>query len=85
MDMKEKRECALCSLAMLANNNMQNTEGDYEMIREFVETVLYNTVETDEHGLFDTTLVESVLNPLWNYYMSNLHDGYNVTVPRKEM
>lgn len=85
MEMRLKRAVVQCTLTMMVMKDVQNTEGDYEVIREFVETVLYNTVETDENGLFDTTLVESILNPLWNYYMSNLHDGYNVTVPRKEM
>ena len=85
MEMSLKRAVVQCTLTMMVMKDVQNTEGDYEIIREFVETVLYNTVETDEHGLFDTTLVESVLNPLWNYYMSNLYDGYIVTVPREEM
>lgn len=85
MEMRLKRAVVQCTLTMMVMKDVQNTEGDYEMIREFVETVLYNTVETDEHGLFDTTLVDKLLNPLWNYYMYNLHDGYNVTVPRKEM
>lgn len=86
MEMSLKRAVVQCTLTMMVMKDVQNTEGDYEMIREFVETVLYNTVETDESGLFDTTpLAYSVLNPLWDYYMSNLHDGYNVTVPREEM
>ena len=81
MNMKEKRECALCSLAMLANNNMQNTEGDYEAVRNFIKNLgasMFKKEFTDDE-------VREVLNPLWNYYMSNLHDGYNVTVPREEM
>lgn len=85
MEMSLKRAVVQCTLTMMVMKDVQNTEGDYEMIREFVETVLYNTVETDEHGLFDTTLVDNILNPLWNYYMSNLYDGYIVTVPREEM
>ena len=81
MNMKEKRESALCSLAMLANNNMQNTEGDYEAVRNFIKNLGVSMFKKE----FTDDEVREVLNPLWNYYMSNLHDGYNVTVPREEM
>lgn len=80
MNMKEKRECALCSLAMLANNNMQNTEGDYEAVRNFIKSLGVSMFKKE----FTDDEVREVLNPLWDYYMANLHDGYNVTVPRKE-
>lgn len=80
MNMKEKRECALCSLAMLANNNMQNTEGDYEAVRNFIKSLGVSMFKKE----FTDDEVREVLNPMWDYYMTNLHDGYNVTVPRKE-
>lgn len=80
MNMKEKRECALCSLAMLANNNMQNTEGDYEAVRNFIKSLGVSMFKKE----FTDDEIREVLNPLWDYYMTNLHDGYNVTVPRKE-
>lgn len=80
MNMKEKRECALCSLAMLANNNMQNTEGDYEAVRNFIKNLGVSMFKRE----FTDDEIRGVLNPLWDYYMTNLHDGYNVTVPRKE-
>lgn len=79
--MKEKRECALCSLAMMANNNMQNTEGDYEAVRNFIKTLGVSMFKKE----FTDDEVREVLNPMWDYYMTNLHDGYNVTVPRKEV
>lgn len=86
MKMSLKRAVVQCTLTMMVTKDVQNTEGDYEMIREFIGTILYNTVELDGDDLNDTNkLVESILNPLWNYYMSNLHDGYNVTVPREGM
>ena len=81
MNMKEKRECALCSLAMMANNNMQNTEGDYEAVRNFIKSLGVSMFKKE----FTDDEVREVLNPMWDYYMTNLHDGYNVTVPRKEM
>lgn len=81
MNMKEKRECALCSLAMMANNNMQNTEGDYEAVRNFIKTLGVSMFKKE----FTDDEVREVLNPMWDYYMTNLHDGYNVTVPRKEV
>lgn len=80
MEMKEKRECALCSLAMLANNNMQNTEGDYEAVRNFIKSLGVSMFKKE----FTDDEIREVLNPMWDYYMTNLHDGYNVTVPRKE-
>ena len=80
MNRKEKRECALCSLAMLANNNMQNTEGDYEAVRNFIKSLGVSMFKKE----FTDDEVREVLNPMWDYYMTNLHDGYNVTVPRKE-
>lgn len=81
MNMKEKREYNLCALAMMSSHDVQNTEGDYEMVFNFIRNLAVS--------MFKKELTEDeareVLNPLWDYYMSNLHDGYNVTVPRKEM
>lgn len=84
MDMRLKRAVAQCTLAFMVVGDVQNTEGDYEMVREFIEKIRCSVTESDD-GLFDATMVQSILNPLWDYYMSNLHDGYNVTVPREEM
>ena len=83
MDMRLKRAVVQCTLAFMVVRDVQNTEGDYEMVREFIEKIRCSSTETGD-CLFDATMVQGILNPLWDYYMSNLHDGYNVTTPGKE-
>lgn len=82
MEMRLKKTVVQCTLTFMVIRDVQNTEADYEMVREFVDTVLHDTVEP-EKGVSYEHLVRMVLNPLWDYYMANLHDGYNVVVPRK--
>ena len=81
MNMKEKREYNLCAIAMMSSHDVQNTEGDYEMVFDFIRNLAVSMFKKE----LTEDEVREVLDPLWDYYMDNLHDGYNVTVPRKEM
>ena len=84
MDMKVKRNLTQCTLAMMVNCDVQNTEGDYDRIHDFVQQCVfgYHDILTKDMYTVEQTAdeVNAILNPLWEFYFNNLHDGYNVTV-----
>ena len=52
MEMRLKRAVVQCTLTMMVMKDVQNTEGDYQMNSELVETVQYNTGGKEEQGKF---------------------------------
>lgn len=80
MDMKLKRALTQCTLTMMVMRDVQNTLGDYDLIHSFVEKAIQGTMD----GEYDSSkMATKLLNPLWDFYMTNLYDGYVVTIPRK--
>ena len=82
MDMKVKRALVQCTLTMMVSCDVQNTEGDYERIQSFVRQCVfgYHDSKGDLYQVEQADEVNAILNPLWDFYFNNLHDGYNVTV-----
>lgn len=82
MDMKVKRDLVQCTLTMMVSCDVQNTEGDYERIQSFVRQCVfgYHDSKGDLYQVEQADEVNAILNPLWDFYFNNLHDGYNVTV-----
>lgn len=87
MNMKDKKILASTLLTFMVACDVQNTEGDYEKCKEFTEKMVFAHADTFD-DLYDTDSIAAdtlaLINPLWDYYMSNLHDGYNVTVGGKD-
>ena len=83
MDMKVKRTLTQCALTVMVNSDVQNTEADYENMEQFVSQLVLDyplCTQADLNSLKD--VVEEariILEPLWEFYFDNLHDGYNVT------
>lgn len=82
MEMKMKRALVQCTLTMMVICDVQNTEGDYERIQSFVRQCVfgYHDSKGDLYQVEQADEVNAILNPLWDFYFNNLHDGYNVTV-----
>lgn len=82
MNMKVKRTLVQCTLTMMVSCDVQNTEGDYERIQSFVRQCVfgYHDILTKDMYTAEQTEdeVRAILNPLWDFYFNNLHDGYNV-------
>lgn len=84
MDMKTKRVMALCAMTIMVQSDVQNTEGDYDRIHDFVQQCVFGYHDSLKEDLYPVEQmadeVNAILNPLWDFYFANLHDGYNVTV-----
>lgn len=84
MDMKTKRVMALCAMTIMVQSDVQNTEGDYDRIHDFVQQWVLGYHDSLKEDLYPVEQmvdeVRAILNPLWDFYFANLHDGYNVTV-----
>lgn len=84
MEMKMKRALVQCTLTMMVNCDVQNTEGDYDRIQSFVNQCVFGYHDILKKDLYSVEQVadevRAILNPLWDFYFANLHDGYNVTV-----
>lgn len=82
MEMKMKRALVQCTLTMMVSCDVQNTEGDYERIQSFVRMCVfsYHNILVKDVCTFEQAAEEekAILNPLWDFYFNNLHDGYNV-------
>ena len=84
MEMKMKRALVQCTLTMMVSCDVQNTEGDCERIQSFVRQCVFGYHDSLKEDLYPVEQmadeVNAILNPLWDFYFNNLHDGYNVTV-----
>ena len=84
MDMKTKRVMSLCAMTIMVQSDVQNTEGDYDRIRSFVNQCVFGYHDSLKEDLYPVEQmadeVNAILNPLWDFYFNNLHGGYNVTV-----
>ena len=76
--MDKKKMLALYALSLMTVGNVQNTDEDLEWVAEHV---FNHTYAKD----FDYEEISVMLSDLWTFYTTHLHDGYNVTVPRKEV
>ena len=84
MEMKVKRALVQCTLTMMVNCDVQNTEGDFDTVKANVTQWVFGHRDSLNHDFYPCERVEdavkAILNPLWDFYFANLHDGYNVTV-----
>ena len=76
----------ICTQALMyaQASHMQNTEGDYEKLVEFVTGMFFQYDLEDADGLINTELVLDVTNKVYNFYIENYTDGYVVTVGGKD-
>ena len=84
MEMKMKRALVQCTLTMMVSCDVQNTEGDFDTVKANVTQWVFGHRDSLNHDFYPCERVEdavkAILNPLWDFYFTNLHDGYNVTV-----
>ena len=84
MEMKVKRDLTLRTLLLMKNMDVQNTEGDFDTVKANVTQWVFGHRDSLNHDFYPCERVEdavkSIINPLWDFYFDNLHDGYNVTV-----